>query len=184
MVIFLYRNSFLKQTVIFIIGSLVNFGLFCLSKYAHFPVWADYAGSVYITALSGATLGALSVILHTVLLVLLIDGWYSLWYGLCALIICAVVFYFRKTEQPFDLKHICAIGSVSAFFNFFIQWLKFATSGAHGRYSWVADVVSGKFLCASASAGTAFLECLLTLVIFYILFLITPKTDEKLVFKR
>lgn len=179
----MYRNSFLKQTVIFIIGSLINFGLFCLSKYAHFPVWADYTGSVYITALGGAPLGALSVILHTALLILLIDGWYSLWYGLCALIICAAVFYFRKAEQ-FDIKGVCAVGFIATLITFFAQWLKLALSGAHGRYAWVADVAAGKFLCASAAAGTAFLECLMTLLVFYVLFLITPKTDEKLVFKR
>jgi len=180
----MYRNSILKQIVIFIIGSIINVGMFCLSKYAGFPVWADFAGSVYITALAGPVAGALSVILHTLITVILIDGVYALWLGLPALLVCAVIYFFRIREIPFSFLNVCAFGCISALINFVCLYISFIPTDVAGRRAVLATVIVDRFTCIFTAAGIALLEACLTALVFFIAFLLTPKNDEKLIFKR
>lgn len=180
----MYRNSLLKQTVIFIIGSIINIGMFCLSKYAGFPFWADYAGSVYITVLAGANFGIVSILLHAMLTVLLIDKWYALWYTLAALGTCTVMFIFRKREHRLGIRNVCSGAFMSAAISFGTVWLSLLTSGAHGRRAWLAAYLPDNLAVCLCSAGIGLIEGALTIAVFYILFLLTPKTDDKLIFKR
>ncbi len=180
----MYRNSILKQIILFIIGSLINLGMFCLSKYAGLPVWADFAGSVYITALAGPVWGAISVIVHTLLVVILIDGAYALWLGLPALLVCALVYFFRVREISFTPLNACAFGCISAFISFVCLYISFIPTDVAGRRLALAHVITDRFTCLFTAAGIAFLESCLTALVFFIAFLLTPKKDDKLIFKR
>lgn len=180
----MYRNSVLKQFIIFIIGSAVNLGMFCLSKYAGFPVWADYAGSVYITAIAGPVAGGISVVLHTLLLVLLIDGSYALWLALPALCICTLIYIFRIKEIRLSFKNMCAFGCMASLLTFVSLYLSFIPTDVAGRRAVLAAIITDRFTCMLAAAGVALLESCLTVAVFFIVYLLTPKNDDKLIFKR
>lgn len=175
------RNTVMRQIVLFIIGSVINLGMFCLSKYAGFPVWADFAGSLYITALCGAVTGYVSVALHTVLMCVLIDGAYALWYALPACIACAAVYILKRINKGMLAPTAVGCGAfISSVLSFFALWLSFATGGFYGRREALLNVGS-QMLCA---AGVSLLETALTFIIFYIIYIITPKNTEILKFKR
>ncbi len=179
------RNTVMRQIVLFIIGSVINLGMFCLSKYAGFPIWADFAGSVYITALCGAVGGGISIVLHTLIMCILIDGSYALWLALPAIIACAAVYVLKRLNSDSLSPTVIGCGaSVSSVLTFFALWLSFAASGFHGRREVLlpfATNINSQVICA---AGVALLETALTFIVFYIIYIITPKNNEILKFKR
>ncbi len=180
----MYRNSLLKQTLFFVLGSFINLALFCLSKYAGFPVWCDYAGSLYITATCGIIMGFASTVLHTVIMIVLIDGAYALWFAIPALTLCGAVYLCKRRVGLLSPSGVGYCAFISAIVSFFSIWLSLGTIGAFGRRLSVAPILSDNFILCLAAAGTAFLETALTAIIFYIAYMLTPKSDEKLKFKR
>ncbi len=106
------RRSSSKQLILFLIGCAANIVLFCLSKYLHFPLWLDFTGSFYITAVCGPLPGVISFLLHITLLAVLIDGAGALWLALPMLFAGAVVYaakHFSLLGKP--LYHVCTVFS-------------------------------------------------------------------------
>lgn len=185
------RNSPKKQTLLFIIGSAINLALFCLSKYTAFPLWLDYTGTLYITALCGPMFGFLSFIIHTALLVTLIDGWTAIIAAIPILFVCFIGYLFGKEDDKSLQGGLAAafLALVSAFVSSTAVF--YCVSSLPHRYSSYTALFetvindSGKFFGAVTIASvTTLTEVLLMLVLFAIAWLITPKSNETLIFKK
>lgn len=185
------RNSSKKQALLFIIGSAINLTLFCLSKYTVFPFWLDYTGSIYITALCGLPLGLLSLIIHTALLTALIDGWSALITVIPILLVCIIGHLFGK--QPDKSLHAglaaAFIALVSAFISHTAVLLCVSSlPKRYGSYTPLFELVansSGKLSGAVTTASViTFTDILLTLLLFTLAWLITPKSNENIIFKK
>ena len=120
------RRSSSKQHILFLIGCAANIVLFCLSKYLHFPLWLDFTGSFYITAVCGPLPGVISFLLHITLLAVLIDGAGALWLALPMLFAGAVVYaakHFSAGETTVSCMHrfsklTCRVCGILHYFHF------------------------------------------------------------------
>lgn len=184
------RQSLGKQILIFLIGTVLNLLLFSLSKYAGFPFWTDYTGSFLITALSGSILGVISILLHTLILTILIDGLSALWLLIPMLCVAAVISVFVKSGS-FDTAKgyfLCVFSSSAA--SGLITAIVMMFAGVTGRYTVYAPVytalhesigkIAGSVILAS---GIAAVELLISFAVMTLVMILIPRQRDGLSFK-
>ncbi len=184
------RQPIAKQILFFIFGTFINIVLFSISKYLGFPFWTDYTGSFFITAFAGIIPGILSVIFHTALLFVLIDGPYALLMLLPTITICTIITLFVskgefETAKGYTLNMF--ISSVAATVVNFLIILIFGMSGRYAVYEnayaqicTVQGVVCGTLTITVAITA---IETLISFIILGILLFISPKRRDGLTFK-
>lgn len=185
------RRSSSKQLILFLIGCAANIVLFCLSKYLHFPLWLDFTGSFYITAVCGPLPGVISFLLHITLLAVLIDGAGALWLALPMLFAGAVVYaakHFSLLGKP--LYHVCTVflSSLAASVGYFIIFISNRLPARYESYRSVINAViesHGRFLGALLPGlAIAFAEMIPCLALFTAMYLLTPRPKSSLSFKK
>lgn len=186
------RNSPVKQLILFLIGSVLNVALFCLSKYLGFPLWLDFTGSLYITAVCGPFLGGFSLLLHSAVLAALIDGVCALWLIIPAVFACAVIYLSKRFELfKTPLGYVCsmfltALSAAAGYFTIFI-----INFNPPARYDVYSDALSsvmrshGVFLgTVISSIAIAFAEFIPCLALFSAAYFLTPRPKSSLSFKK
>lgn len=186
------RSSPVKQLISFLIGSVLNVALFCLSKYLGFPLWLDFTGSLYITAVCGPFLGGFSLLLHSAVLAALIDGTCALWLIIPAVFACAVIYLSKRFELlEIPLGYVCSVFSTAlaagvGYFMIFIINFK-----PPARYDVYSDILSllirshGVFLdTVILSIAIAFAEFIPCLALFSAAYFLTPRQKSSLSFKK
>lgn len=186
------RNSPLKQFVIFTVGSALNAALFFLTKYTGFPLWLDFTGSMYITVAAGPVFGCASLLLHTLLLTLLIDGSNALWLLIPGVLCCSVLYalkqlgMFAKAPGYIGAMLITAAsGTVGNFLIFAIN--KYPPSRYASALAALSDMKSayGGFIgTVMLSAALAFAELVPSLILFSAAYFATPRQKRILSFKK
>lgn len=186
------RNSPLKQTVLFVVGCVVNLIFFSLSKYLSFPLWLDYTGSFYITVMCGPILGFISVLVHTLLLVILVDGAAALWLFLPAAAICAVLTMQMKAAEmrsEFSNWKIATLTTTAAWVMNFLSFI--CSPNLPGRYFIYNEAFkaicnsNGKFISSLIlSAGITLPETLISLALLLGMIIISPKSHNGLSFRK
>ena len=185
------RNSAKKQILLFIVGCLINLGMFCISKYAAFPLWLDYTGSLYISVLCGLPLGLLSIVLHTVILIVLIDGWTALLSVIPVLFLCIIGHLFGKAPDKSVQGGLAGafIATVGSFIAGALAILCYGNLPhryeSYGEFFNVVLQSSGRFFAAvTMSSIITLTEILCTIALFGIAYTLTPKTNDNLIFKK
>lgn len=186
------RNSPLKRLVMFSVGSALNVALFCLSKYLGFPLWLDYTGSFYITAVCGPVAGALSVILHTLLIVFLIDGVCALWLVIPAVFVSTVICATNQSgflKTPFSYITSMFGSMLAGALGYFIIFA--SNYRLPSRYEEYLDAMSGVMQSYGGFLGTvyaslalAFTELIVCLLLFSAAYFLTPRPKSSLSFKK
>ena len=186
------RNSPTKQLVLFVTGSVINVALFCLSKYLGFPLWLDFAGSFYITAVCGPFLGILSLILHITAVTVLIDGVCALWLAIPMAMACAVIYTanrFNMLGKP--LSHLCTmfVTSIAAALGYFIVFIiNYLPPARYLAYESAFSAMihsNGKFFgTVILSLAIAFSEMIPCLAVFTAAYMLTPRPKSSLSFKK
>ena len=169
----------------------MNLLLFCLTKYTGFPFWLDYTGTLYITALCGIAMGCASLIIHTILLWILIDGAVSLLPALPVLLVIVIIHLFIKEDSKSIIKSFAmALCSISGAFicNVLILLCCKSPVGRYGIYSNIfSSLVSdfGKFNASFyTGAAITFSEMLLCFLILSAVSLLTPRRSDNLIFRK
>lgn len=179
-----------KQALIFIIGSAINLLLFCLTKYTAFPLWMDYSGTLYITAFCGPFTGAVSLVVHTLLLCLLIDKAAAILPALAIMAIMAVIWFFGQDDTK-SIRKSLSVGYISVLAATFVNTIVFVCCKAPlGRYAFYGDIFKaatqsgGKFFASLLLASGLITEVILSLAIVGIAWLLTPKRGDNLIFRK
>ena len=184
------RQSLGKQILIFLIGTVINLILFSLSKYAGFPFWTDYTGSFIITALAGPVLGTVSVIIHTLILTILIDGIAALWLLIPMLCVATVISLFVKSGSFDTAKGYFLCVFLSSTVAGTVTAITMIFAGVTGRYAVYAPVytalhesigkVAGSIILAS---GIAAVELLISFAVMTLVMTLMPRQRDGLSFK-
>lgn len=185
------HRSISQQIICFITGCVINIALFSLSKYAGFPLWTDFTGSLLITAVCGSILGILSVIIHTAILILIIDGVNALLLlpAILAVITVMAVFISKdsfNSPKGYFLCCFCSFGS--AFVLNSVINLIFGMTGRYAvygtAYTALHESVGKLFGSVIISAGVTFTELILSFAILALLLLIIPQKRDGLSFNK
>jgi hypothetical protein len=185
------RRSASKKFILFIIGCAVNIILFSLSKYLKFPLWLDFTGSFYITAVCGPLPGAVSFIIHITLLAVLIDGVGALWLALPMLFAAAVIYtakHFFLLGKP--LYHVCTVflSSLAASVGYFVIFIANQLPARYESYRGALNAVAeshGRLLGALLPAiAISFAEMIPCLSLFTAMYFLTPRPKSSLSFKK
>ena len=186
------RPSVKKQIFIFIIGSILNLLLFCITKYTPFPFWPDYAGTLYIAVLCGPILAIPSLILHTAIPCMIIDGagWSALLPAISILLVILLIYYSHKSGEKNAYKSI-STAFLSGIVCFICNTVIFLCCKMPlGRYAIFSEIFSagintgGKlFASVVLAAAISFTEIFLTFIILECAWLLTPKR-ENIIFKK
>ncbi len=186
------QSKALKRWAYFAIGSAINVALFCLSKYLGFPLWLDYTGSFYITIFGGPAAGGVSILLHTVLLTVLIDGQSAMWLLVPAVFAAAVVYSASKMKLlGSPIGHIVTIfaAAFAAFLGDFIIFI--INVSPPKRYSMYTGAFTALYSTHGRILGTvimalaiAFAEIISSLAIFSAAYFLTPRPKSSLSFKK
>ena len=184
------RKTLGQRILLFIIGTAVNLVLFCLSKYAGCPLWADFTGAFLIAAGCGPVMGVISVLLHTGLLTILIDGTAALLLApaiLAAVTLIGLSAMKGSFETPSGLI-ICAFASTSiASVLNFLCFLIFGMTGRYAIYTTAYTALHesvGKLIGSLLlSVGITGAEFIFSFIILLILIMLVPKKRDGLSFK-
>ena len=177
-----------RTILIFLIGSVLNIVLFVLARYAHFPLWLDFSGSIFISFTLGAVLGVVSVLLHILLTALLYSGFNALWLLPAMLCLCLLTAFFashRFMENPFISLSAVFITIISTLFIAYI--MTFILESKIISHAYLAQLKStfGEgiaflyFVC-----GTKLPDLVLSWALTGICVLLTPKQKSVIGFKR
>ena len=165
-----------RSTAIFIIGSILNIVLFVLARYASFPIWLDFSGSIFISFTLGPVAGAASVLLHTILTVFLYSGWYALWLLPAMLCLCLLTAYFSR--QRFMENPFISLSSV------FITIICSLVIPAHEFLTELKNIFGTGMANLYYVCATKFPDLILSWAIAGICILFTPKQKTLIGFKR
>lgn len=185
------RNNPKKQILLFFIGCAINVLLFILTKYTPMPLWLDYTGSLYVTVMCGPLYAFLSLALHTLLLTVLIDGWTAVLVALPWLIVCIIFYLYDKRRLTSHADGIAAsfLAVISTFISYSAVFLILPI--LPHRYENLAEIANtvadgfGKFYASITLASVlTFTEVLLSILLFALVWFITPKAKDNMIFKK
>lgn len=185
------RNNPKKQFILFLIGCAINVLLFILAKYTRMPLWLDYTGSIYITVMCGPVYAFASVFLHTALLALLIDGPTALLVAVPMLLVCVIFFVFDKNGLTSHLDGVAAafISIIAAFISMsLITLICGALPARYAPLSYLYEAVASEsgrlFAAITVASVVAFTEVLVSILLFALIWLITPRAKDNMIFKK
>jgi membrane protein len=177
-----------RSTAIFIIGSILNIVLFVLARYASFPIWLDFSGSIFISFTLGPIAGAASVLLHAILTVFLYSGWSALWLLPTMLCLCLLTAYFsrhRFMENPFiSLSAVFITIICSLVIAYLMIFPLSAKIPAHEFLTELKNMFGTGMANLYYVCATKFPDLILSWAIAGICILLTPKQKTLIGFKR
>lgn len=187
------RFSIKKQILLFIVGSILNAVLFCLTRYTglyeNMPFWVDYTGSVYISILCGPLIGGISLILHTVAISILL-GKYAFLSAIPIVLIIVVIYIFLQNDSRNFQGGMAAafLSSIIAYISNIVIMLSFGPVGKYQFYSESYTLLSsqsGKFAASLMTCAIfTFIEVIVCFAILVVVILLTPKREGNVIFKK
>lgn len=185
------RNTPLKTVIYFIIGTFINLAMFSLSKYAGFPLWLDFTGSLYINSKCGVGFGIASVTAHTLFLAVLIDGPAAMWLFLPYTLACIVITFCLNESQRGKALDPFKVASLTVLSAFIMNFFAFIISSPIGRYTVYTtafkslSALMGRFFASFVlSGGITVAEVIPTLILLAAAFLFSPKNRGGLTFHK